>query len=62
MENEIIKFNNIHFQQVKNTNTCEHKIHMKLENDSIRNKILNGMLRRNKDNDKELFKSLKLLK
>ena len=40
IENELIQYNNNHFQKAKDSNVHKDKIHTELRNDEVRNKIL----------------------
>ena len=44
-----------------NTKVCKDRIYHQLDEDQVRNKILNGQLERQDCNDKAVYKLLKLL-
>ena len=62
IEDKLIETNKRHFQQAKSATTCKDKMHNKLTTESVRNKILNGTLRRSECDTDELHAFLKLLK
>ena len=61
IEDKLIETNKRLFQQAKSTPTCEDKTHNKLTTESVRNKTLNGTLRRSECDTDELHAFLKLL-
>ena len=62
IEEKIIESDARHFQQAKNYPTFTDKMHDKFTNELVRDKILNGTLRRNEYDANELCEFLKLLK
>ena len=46
IEEKLIKFNRSHYQKANETKVCQDKIHRKLGDNIIRDKILNGQLER----------------
>ena len=62
IEEKIIEINACHFQQAKNTPTFTDETCDKLKNESVRNKVLNGILRRNECDANGLCGFLKLIK
>ena len=62
MENAIIQYNKVYFQQVHQIKVYQGKIYDKMELDKIRDKILQETLQREDYDDKEVYNFLLLLK
>jgi len=62
IEHEIKKFNENHFKQAHQSEMYKDKIYAELENNEIRDKILNGQLTREECDSKNVWEFLKLLK
>ena len=62
MENAVIEFNRIQYQKSHNTNMHRDKIHNKLKENYIGNKVLNRVLEHKDYNNEDIFKLLKLFK
>ena len=58
----IMNFNRQHFQKAHNTKAYQDKIYEQLQDDLMRDKILNGELERHDCDDKAVYQLLKLLK
>ena len=61
-EEEITKHNTKHFSMAIETKMHQDKIHAKLDDKEIRKKILEGKLKREDCDDKDVFEFLQLLK
>ena len=61
IEEEIIKHNTKHFSMAIETKMYQDKIYAKLDDKAIRKKILEGKLKREECDDKEVFEFLQLL-
>ena len=62
IEEEIKKHNTKHFSMAIETKMHQDKIHAKLDDKEIRKKILEGKLKREDCDDKDVFEFLQLLK
>ena len=62
IETEIIKYNKNFFEEPAKSKVYNDRIYERLYNQSIRNRILVGILRRSECDDPDLYEFLKLLK
>ena len=62
IEEQIISHNEQHLKQAHSSIMCQDKMHKKLRDNEIRNKILDGRLRRDDCDDQRVCEFLKLLK
>ena len=61
IKDAIIEYNREHYTKVHNTNIYQDKIYKQLQIDSIRDKIIDGKLKRKDCDNDETYKFLKLL-
>jgi len=62
IENKLINFNQRHYKKVMEILAYKDKLHDRLKDDDIRNKILEGTLSQRDCNNDEIFKFIQLLK
>ena len=62
IKNAIIEHNKFHFQKAHQTEACKDKIYAKLQEDSVRNRILVGELDRSECDNQNICNFLTLLK
>ena len=62
IEQELSKYNEAHFKKAHDTIAYKDKIYVQLRDDQVRDKILEGRLRKEECNDERVFEFMKLLK
>ena len=62
IESELIEHNKNHFKQAHQSIAFKDKMHKKLKDDEVRDKVLKGEIEESDCDDKRMFKFLKLLK
>ena len=61
IESKLVEHNRQHFSKAKNTAAYKNRVIRALNQDNIRDKILNGTIKESEVNDKDVHEFLKLL-